>query len=152
MNIAHISQEANSYIGTLSGNHGRGNRFTHGCGRGRGRYTIGNWPTCQPCGKYGHLVITCWHCFNETFMPHCGTNPLLVLQAVPLSTKKPLKMSTKLSGYGYDGHHKPTMCLHLGIFITFRVWVLSMVRKFRCFSPLNSKMIYFTKQKFLFGV
>lgn len=33
---------------------------------GRGHLSLGNRPTCQLCGKYSHVVVECWHRFDET--------------------------------------------------------------------------------------
>lgn len=38
-----------------------------GRGCGRGHSSFGNKPTCQLCGKYGHVVVDCWHRFDEHF-------------------------------------------------------------------------------------
>lgn len=27
----------------------------------------GTRPTCQLCGKYGHVLLDCWHMFDETY-------------------------------------------------------------------------------------
>lgn len=36
-------------------------------------HSNGNRPTCQFCGKYGQSITTCWHRFNENFMPQSAT-------------------------------------------------------------------------------
>ena len=45
--------------------------FTPGPGRGRGRsHGRGNWsnkPRCQLCGKLGHVVLQCYHRFDQSF-------------------------------------------------------------------------------------
>lgn len=45
---------------------GRG-RMSHGRGCGRGRTMPGTRPTYQLCGKYGHVVMDCWHRFDGSF-------------------------------------------------------------------------------------
>lgn len=70
-NLAYINQiqEAGSSIGAYLDSHIRDNMFTCGPCRGRGRYTTGNHPTCQICGKCGHFATDWWHHFDESFMP-----------------------------------------------------------------------------------
>lgn len=42
-------------------------RVSHGRGLGRGHTVPGTRPTCQLCGKYGHVIVDCWHRFDETY-------------------------------------------------------------------------------------
>lgn len=64
-----------------SGNRGGGSRDSRGRGRGGSQSRqigIGNRnapqqdsrPKCQLCGKRGHLVMKCWHRFDENFVPN----------------------------------------------------------------------------------
>ncbi|KAI5386789.1 hypothetical protein KIW84_073072 [Lathyrus oleraceus] len=43
--------------------------YQHGISHGSGRFSPGNQPTCQLCGKYGHVRIDCWHHFDDHFTP-----------------------------------------------------------------------------------
>ena len=71
---------------------GRGGRFFHtsqacrnssgqrtncGCGRGRGSSTNGSRPTCQVCGKLGHVALTCYHCFYNSYSSNSNMQALL---------------------------------------------------------------------------
>lgn len=73
-NLSHTGQQTNGSRGTLSGNHGRGNRFARSRCHGRGRPNTGSILTCHLYGKHGHDVIECWHRFDESFMPHITFN------------------------------------------------------------------------------
>uniref|UniRef100_A0A2N9GZ53 Reverse transcriptase Ty1/copia-type domain-containing protein n=1 Tax=Fagus sylvatica TaxID=28930 RepID=A0A2N9GZ53_FAGSY len=44
-----------------------GNRHTYGRGRGRGQSSNGSRPTCQVCGKLGHIAFTCYHRFDKAY-------------------------------------------------------------------------------------
>lgn len=63
----------------------------HGKGHGSECSSLGNRPTCQLCGKYGHDVVDCWHKFDEHFT-HTPTQ-FEALEFSDASTDK-LKAST----------------------------------------------------------
>lgn len=59
---------------------GRGCGF-RGRGYGRKKNGSGSMPTCHLCIKYGHVVMECWHRFDEYFVPVSSR-----------TLKKPLKL------------------------------------------------------------
>jgi hypothetical protein len=54
-----------------------GNRFTRGRNRGRGSSTNGSRPTCQVCGKIGHMALTCYHRFDNSYSIDSNKQALL---------------------------------------------------------------------------
>jgi hypothetical protein len=66
-------------IGTRGrgGTHGRGGHDSNpgrggpgrGGGRGRGRGSNGDVVICQVCGKRKHIVVECWHRYDESYQP-----------------------------------------------------------------------------------
>lgn len=51
------------------GNYNNGGRG-RGRGRGRGSGKFNNRPTCQVCGKFGHLALVYYHRFDKEFAPN----------------------------------------------------------------------------------
>lgn len=43
--------------------------MTRGRGHGKGRSLSRKRPTCKLCENYVHVVIKCWHRFDDTFTP-----------------------------------------------------------------------------------
>ena len=72
--MAHTGQKEESYRGNYPGNRAKGHKFSRGRGKGRTTANTGNRPTFQFCGQYGHSVFTCWHKFDENFMPQDSTD------------------------------------------------------------------------------
>uniref|UniRef100_A0A2N9HWF7 Reverse transcriptase Ty1/copia-type domain-containing protein n=1 Tax=Fagus sylvatica TaxID=28930 RepID=A0A2N9HWF7_FAGSY len=54
-----------------------GNRFNRGRNRGRGTSTNGSRPTCQVCGKFGHMALTCYHRFDNSYSSDSNKQALL---------------------------------------------------------------------------
>jgi hypothetical protein len=50
-----------------SGHNSFGQCTNRGRGRGRGSSTNGSRPTCQVCGKLGHVALTCYHRFDNSY-------------------------------------------------------------------------------------
>jgi hypothetical protein len=81
-----LHDESNEHHSTNLANRGRGSQRGRGTQRGRmsrgsGRNSSGpprhngsnssndNQPRCQLCKKKGHMVMDCWHRFDEKFVP-----------------------------------------------------------------------------------
>ena len=60
-----------------AGRSSSGNRFTRGRNRGRGSSTNGSRPTCQVCGKIGHMALTCYHRFDNSYLSDSNKQALL---------------------------------------------------------------------------
>ena len=71
--MAHTGQKEESYRANYTGNRAKAHKFSRGRGKDRTITNTGNRPTCQLYGKYGHSVSTCWHRFDENFMPQDST-------------------------------------------------------------------------------
>ena len=54
-----------SHTGRTSSSSGQ--RTNCGRGRGRGSSNNGSHPTCQVCGKFGHMALTCYHRFDNSY-------------------------------------------------------------------------------------
>uniref|UniRef100_A0A2N9I3B6 Uncharacterized protein n=1 Tax=Fagus sylvatica TaxID=28930 RepID=A0A2N9I3B6_FAGSY len=54
-----------------------GQRTNRGRGRGRGSSNNGSRPTCQVCGKFGHMALTCYHRFDNSYSSHSNMQALL---------------------------------------------------------------------------
>ena len=60
-----------------NGGRNNGNR-SRGRGRNNGRWNNSNRPTCQMCGKIGHVSISCYHRFDQNFQ---GNNQANIYQS-----------------------------------------------------------------------
>lgn len=63
-NMAYVNHQTSGVCEIVIGNRGRGH-MTHG----RGYSSFGTRPKCQLYGKYGHVIVECWHRFDESFTP-----------------------------------------------------------------------------------
>ena len=59
-----------------SGRNSSGQRPNRGRGRGRG-FSNGSRPTCQICGKIGHLALTCYQRFDNSYSSDSNMQALL---------------------------------------------------------------------------
>uniref|UniRef100_A0A2N9HRV5 Reverse transcriptase Ty1/copia-type domain-containing protein n=1 Tax=Fagus sylvatica TaxID=28930 RepID=A0A2N9HRV5_FAGSY len=66
-----------------SGRNTSGQRSNRGRGRGRGFSTNGSRPTCQVCGKFGHLALTCYHRFDNSYSSDSNMQALLATPQSP---------------------------------------------------------------------
>lgn len=65
-NIAYANDQIIGVCGNMAQTRSRG-QMSQGRGHGRGHFLTGTRSTCQLRGKYGHVVVDCWHEFDETF-------------------------------------------------------------------------------------
>ena len=76
---------------------GRGGHFSHTSqaghnssgqqtnrGHGRGSSTNGSRPTCQVCGKLGHVALTCYHPFDNSYSSDSNMQALLATLQSPI--------------------------------------------------------------------
>ena len=64
-----------SHTGRTSSSSGQ--RTNRGCSRSRGSSTNGSRPTCQVCGKFGHMALTCYHRFDNSYSSDSNMQALL---------------------------------------------------------------------------
>ena len=83
---AHFASRGGSSRGGRGGRHsnnpqsGRpssGQRTYRGRGRGRGPPTNGSRPTCQICGKFGHVALHCYQRFDNSYSSDTNMQALL---------------------------------------------------------------------------
>jgi hypothetical protein len=60
-----------------------GQRFNRGQNRGRGSSNYGSRPTCQVCGKLGHMALTCYHRFDNSYSSESNMQALLATPQSP---------------------------------------------------------------------
>jgi hypothetical protein len=60
-----------------SGRHSSGQRTYRGSGRGRGPPTNSSRPTCQICGKIGHMTLTCYQRYDNSYSSDSNMQALL---------------------------------------------------------------------------
>uniref|UniRef100_A0A2N9G3J2 CCHC-type domain-containing protein n=1 Tax=Fagus sylvatica TaxID=28930 RepID=A0A2N9G3J2_FAGSY len=65
-------------------NSSSGQRNNRGRGRGRGSFTNGSRPTCQVCGKYGHMALNCYHRFDNSYTSDSNMQALLATPQPPV--------------------------------------------------------------------
>jgi hypothetical protein len=61
-----------------------GQRTNRGRGRGRGSFTNGSRPTCQVCGKFGHMALNCYHRFDNSYTSDSNMQALLATPQPPV--------------------------------------------------------------------
>ena len=59
-----------------------GQRTNHGRGCGRGNYSNNSHAMCQVCGKIGHIALTCYHRFDNSYS-HKDNSNMQALLATP---------------------------------------------------------------------
>ena len=64
-----------SHTGRTSSSSGQ--RTNRGRSRSRGSSTNGSRPTCQVCGKFGHMALTCYHRFDNSYSSDSNMQALL---------------------------------------------------------------------------
>lgn len=72
MNTVYANDGTSGEHENISSIRGRG-CMSQGSRRGKGSSSFINRPTCQLYGKYGHVLIDCWHRFYDYFsltQPH----------------------------------------------------------------------------------
>ena len=68
---------------TQAGRPSIGQRFTRDRNRGRGSSNNGSHPTCQVCGKIGHIALTCYHRFDNSYSSDSNMQALLATPQSP---------------------------------------------------------------------
>jgi hypothetical protein len=68
---------------TQAGHPSSGQRFNRGRNRGRGSSNNGSRPTCQVCGKIGHMALTCYHRFDNSYSSDSNMRALLATPQSP---------------------------------------------------------------------
>uniref|UniRef100_A0A2N9GUI4 Uncharacterized protein n=1 Tax=Fagus sylvatica TaxID=28930 RepID=A0A2N9GUI4_FAGSY len=71
-----------SHTGRTSSSSGQ--RTNRGRSRGRGSSTNGSRPTCQVYGKFGHMALTCYHRFDNSYSSDSNMQALLATPQPPV--------------------------------------------------------------------
>lgn len=90
-NMAHAYNQTSGVRENSAHNWGR-SLITRGIGRYRGQFSPDIGPTPQLYGKYNHVIVDCWHMFDEAFTP-TQTHPKLTYFPGAL-TDKPKKSTS----------------------------------------------------------
>ncbi len=69
-----------------AGRNSSGQRTNRDRGHGRGSSTNGSCPTCQVCGKLGHVALTCYHRFDNSYSSNSNMQLFLQPFNLPLMT------------------------------------------------------------------
>lgn len=107
--LIHTTQSSDEQYSRFRGSdRGRGGRYARGRGRG-GRSSI----QCQVCYKFGHIVVVCYHRFNQHFQSPpqpsvLPTHPQVTYKFQGYNQSNQSYMPPPTQGYNTQGYNVPS--------------------------------------------